>query len=423
VNPSLPMIRRHFSLCILCPLWWTVLFSANAAGVDVLPAPSGNDVDYSKVQAIFDARCLECHIGADSPLGLDLSTFRSYSRLVDEASQLVPSLKRVKSGDAKNSFLFQKLNSHTPKAGKRMPIGSVLSLEDQALVRDWIDQGARPANRRPIIASGPAASASPAQVGHAIQFVVTATDPNADAMTYAWNFGDGTTRAGATALHVFTAPGIYEVRISISDARDVPTVGLLSLQVDPDIDSDGDGSGNSADVDDDNDGVPDGVETVLNFSSLESTAAPEVSGTQSLPALSLKGKIDFVKPSADSISVRGKLTAAVPISAANQLCVIEIAGVSRALQLGAKGSTTKGTVDALKIVPNKSGAVFSLSLTGAEFKLALLGETVLQESDIKRVPCQTTLWVLLGKVLYRADLQLEYSRVRNRGGSVVNARP
>ncbi|MGQ0519800.1 MAG: PKD domain-containing protein [Actinomycetota bacterium] len=54
----------------------------------------------------------------------------------------------------------------------------------------------------------------------AVSFAATATDPDAGAtFSYLWNFGDGTTTAGASATHVFTAPGTWSVVLVGSDGQ------------------------------------------------------------------------------------------------------------------------------------------------------------------------------------------------------------
>lgn len=42
-------------------------------------------------------------------------------------------------------------------------------------------------------------------------------DPDGDVVSYAWEFGDGTTATGPTAEHTYTTPGSYDVRLTVRD--------------------------------------------------------------------------------------------------------------------------------------------------------------------------------------------------------------
>jgi PKD repeat protein len=44
-------------------------------------------------------------------------------------------------------------------------------------------------------------------------------DPDGDALTYEWNFGDGETATGKTVSHVFSKPGDYTVGLTVNDGR------------------------------------------------------------------------------------------------------------------------------------------------------------------------------------------------------------
>ncbi|WP_108718086.1 PKD domain-containing protein [Miniimonas sp. S16] len=47
----------------------------------------------------------------------------------------------------------------------------------------------------------------------------TSTDPDGDALTYAWAFGDGATATGATTSHTFAAAGTYPMVLTVTDSR------------------------------------------------------------------------------------------------------------------------------------------------------------------------------------------------------------
>ncbi|HWH08630.1 MAG TPA: PKD domain-containing protein, partial [Candidatus Thermoplasmatota archaeon] len=49
------------------------------------------------------------------------------------------------------------------------------------------------------------------------------SDPDGDALAYAWDFGDGATATGPTATRAYAAPGAYEVRLTVSDGRESAT--------------------------------------------------------------------------------------------------------------------------------------------------------------------------------------------------------
>jgi PKD repeat protein/pimeloyl-ACP methyl ester carboxylesterase len=45
------------------------------------------------------------------------------------------------------------------------------------------------------------------------------SDPDGETLTYAWDFGDGTTATGATPQHSYAIPGLYTARVTVTDPR------------------------------------------------------------------------------------------------------------------------------------------------------------------------------------------------------------
>jgi PKD repeat protein len=45
----------------------------------------------------------------------------------------------------------------------------------------------------------------------------TTVDPDGDPLTYAWTFGDGATGTAVSGYHTYAAPGVYEIRLVVTD--------------------------------------------------------------------------------------------------------------------------------------------------------------------------------------------------------------
>lgn len=107
-------------------------------------------VDFeTDIQPIFNSRCVTCHFpgGAAQAGGtdLDLREGQSYDQLVGVPSDQDGSWTRVQPSSFNSSLLFQKINCFDPPVGERMPQGGpYLFNQQQALIRDWINQGALP---------------------------------------------------------------------------------------------------------------------------------------------------------------------------------------------------------------------------------------------------------------------------------------
>ncbi|MEO7874515.1 MAG: hypothetical protein ABIR62_00170 [Dokdonella sp.] len=97
----------------------------------------------SAIQGVFDNHCIECHEGKDPPAGLDLSAGGSWSHLIGIPSSQDAAFIRVMPDQPLASLLFLKVNCDIPGVGHRMPLNrDPLLEEEQALMLDWIRQGA-----------------------------------------------------------------------------------------------------------------------------------------------------------------------------------------------------------------------------------------------------------------------------------------
>jgi len=74
-----------------------------------------------------------------------------------------------------------------------------------------------PANRAPVADPGGPYSG---ETGAEIRFDGSgSSDPDGDSLTYAWNFGDGSTATGATPTHRYASSGVYEVTLIVNDGE------------------------------------------------------------------------------------------------------------------------------------------------------------------------------------------------------------
>lgn len=69
-------------------------------------------------------------------------------------------------------------------------------------------------NDPPTVSAGPDQSVF---VGQVAQFTASASDANADVLSYTWNFGDGKSAVGSAAHHAYSTAGTYVVTVTVTD--------------------------------------------------------------------------------------------------------------------------------------------------------------------------------------------------------------
>jgi hypothetical protein len=77
------------------------------------------------------------------------------------------------------------------------------------------------------------AQPNPVATGQAVTFSVHAIDVDNDPLTYAWDFGDGTTGTGNPTTHVYPAAGTFNAIVTVSDGTDTAQSGVDVVVGDP----------------------------------------------------------------------------------------------------------------------------------------------------------------------------------------------
>lgn len=97
----------------------------------------------------------------------------------------------------------------------------------------WVSSGMQNPSSCPIAA----ATASPVTGGGgrlAVSFSgAGSTDPAGNSLSYAWEFGDGSTGSGSTISHTYTAIGTYTASLTVSDGQGGVSVSSVNVTVTP----------------------------------------------------------------------------------------------------------------------------------------------------------------------------------------------
>lgn len=78
-------------------------------------------------------------------------------------------------------------------------------------------EGAVESNTQPPLATATGPSAAIEEGGSASFSAAGSVDPNGSIVSYAWDFGDGTSGIGETTTHVYAQDGSYVVRLTVTD--------------------------------------------------------------------------------------------------------------------------------------------------------------------------------------------------------------
>ena len=131
--------------CLRMVCWFSILVLKGLAG------GQASAMDYSSVDSIFTARCLDCHASTDPEGQLVLENFETLMKGGEIGPAILP-------GKSTASLLVQMIEGRFEKDGKKkiMPPGKRAKLTPQEIttIKNWIDAGAR----------GPAIAAAPKEL-------------------------------------------------------------------------------------------------------------------------------------------------------------------------------------------------------------------------------------------------------------------
>ena len=196
----------------------------------------------------------------------------------------------------------------------------------------------------PVVVSQPAATPNPATPGAPVSFALGATDQVPSSLTYAWDFGDGSTSTLPGPTHTYTSLGTYKVTVVITNGAKLSTSATLTMLV---VASGGGGAlPFPVQVDSDNDGFPDSVEVVAGSSSTNASETP-FGTTAPPPQLLLDAKLliklNFVRTSNDKLTLSGTFGVPDGFTLGTQTCIMDVAGVTRSFTLNPKGRVLTST--------------------------------------------------------------------------------
>lgn len=98
-----------------------------------------------------------------------------------------------------------------------------------ALLPDQVEIAVESRTRPPVaVANGPYAGSEGASVTLS---AAGSTDPDGDALEYAWSFGDGATGNGASVSHTWAQDGEYTVTLTVTDSRGLTSSAATTAQV------------------------------------------------------------------------------------------------------------------------------------------------------------------------------------------------
>lgn len=193
-----------------------------------------------RARSYFDVNCSSCHNPQVDNVALFDARYTTplenqniiygdviYDEGLNDPKVIIPQ-------DVSNSMAHFRMNS--TQTGIEMPplAKDVVDTEGVQLIADWINSLTPTASNLPIAAFSASTTYGPAPMN--VSFDASdSSDPNGDALTYSWTFGDGTSGQGAFVNHVYQNPGSYTATLNVSDGQgsDQETTSIIVTDPSP----------------------------------------------------------------------------------------------------------------------------------------------------------------------------------------------
>lgn len=274
----------------------------------------------------------------------------------------------------------------------------------------------------PVFDSNPTAVPNPVTVGQPVALTAAATSPSAAALTFAWDFGDGSTAPGAAVSHTYKVAGAYTATVTVTDGMTPKSFAVME-QVNPATALIGTGP------DSDGDGFSDAFEIAFSAdpNNPDQTPTGQLVSAVSIKPLALQKaglKLTFSATGKDSISLSGTVDVPAGFKPAGTRMAFDVGGVVKSLTLDDKSSAKKGgdsvklSVKAKKGVVAKQTAKFSAVFTKGAFAAALAASGF-TNADAKKVTKTCTFTLLLNNDVLQTLQDMVYSAKKGKSGSAA----
>lgn len=233
-------------------------------------------------------------------------------------------------------------------------------------------------NQPPGINSGPTAAPNPTGVNTPVAFSVLASDQDNDPLTFAWDFGDGTTEtSAANTMHTYTTSGAFTAKVSVSDGVNPPVVGSVAVN----------------------------VTSSLNMAVTKASI-----------------KLNFAKSNSDTITYSGTMDLPANFHPGGANIILEVGGVKKTLLLNDKASAATGG-DSVKItfssktdISKVFSAKFSASFKKGTFA-AMLAASGLTNTTAKGAPITVQFRISVAGVSMNSSKTMSYTSKEGKSAS------